>query len=195
MNQHNHMLADEQKDRNRAEPESESHADTERLCKLFLSRTKEEQAAILELVSTSFTMENNPVTRYLNQVKQTDQAEQERVAKLIKKHVYALAKFMQILPGDITNQAVLTPNQAKLCMAVSRLAKLGERVLKEGLVMMDDLMGMALGYTEIRYLDNFDIFVAYLEEALRFMQQSASEYEDAAIHIEKKWPENEGNLG
>jgi hypothetical protein len=62
------------------------------------------------------------------------------------------------------------------------------------LVMMDDLMGMALGYTEIRYLDNFDIFVAYLEEALRFMQQSASEYEDAAIHIEKKWPENDGSL-
>ena len=142
------MIATDQKDRNQAQPESESHADTERLCKLFLSRTKEERAAIMELVSKSFTMKNNPVTRHIKQAKQIDQAEQERVARYVKKYTYALARLMQILPDDITNQTVLTPHQAEMCMVVSRLAKLGERVIEEGLVLMDDLLSMAMGRPE-----------------------------------------------
>jgi hypothetical protein len=103
MNNQNKQIAAEQAAKNESETANKKDADAEALVKVFNARSATNKALILELVTNNFSREDNPITRRNNEVMDT----------YAKRYYFPIGRLMQLLPGDITNQSTLTPEEGK----------------------------------------------------------------------------------
>jgi hypothetical protein len=113
-----------------------------------------------------------------------DPASAEALTQHYDKHYYfPLGKLLQQLPGDITNQPHLTPEQNKMCQAVSQFAEQAAHTLGSGLETLEQLLKIAQNFAIAVPLPQTDSLVAYLQAEKEFMQECGLDYRDAARNI------------
>ena len=175
MNNQNKQIAAEQAAKNESETANKKDADAEALVKVFNARSATNKALILELVTNNFSREDNPITRRNNEVMDT----------YAKRYYFPIGRLMQLLPGDITNQSTLTPEEAEMCLAVSRFSEKAKSIIEEGIITIEQLQFMAMESLLVCPIPECKELIAYLEAQLDFMEESMNDYGAAAEGIKK----------
>jgi hypothetical protein len=98
-------------------------------------------------------------------------------------YYYPLGRLMQLLPGDITNAPRLTPEQGRMCQAVSHFAGQAAFVIWSGLKAINDLQFIASKAAPLEPRPDTSAFVAYLEAESAFMHANKNDYRDAARNV------------
>jgi hypothetical protein len=104
------------------------------------------------------------------------------LAEYDKHYYFPLGRLLQQLPGDITNQPHLSPEQGQMCLAVSGFAAQAVVTIQDGLGALETLLGQTIdsagsAVPEIKKL------VDYLQAECEFLQTCEGDYHDAANHI------------
>ena len=109
------------------------------------------------------------------------------LAEYDKHYYFPLGRLLQQLPGDITNQPRLTPEQAQMCIAVSGFAAHAMATIKSGLVALETLLNNASDCSSNNPPDNIELDIqrlrTYLQAEAGFMQSCHEDYRDAADSI------------
>ena len=175
MNNQDRLIAADQAAKNRSETQSEKSADVEALVKIFNARSAANKALILDVVTTAFSREDNPISRRNKEV----------MAKFEEHYYFPIGRLMQLLPGDITNQRTLTPEQAEMCLAVSRFSEKAKAIIEEGIITIEQLQFMAMESLLVGPIPECKELMAYLEAQLDFMEESMIDYGAAAEYIKQ----------
>jgi hypothetical protein len=104
------------------------------------------------------------------------------LAEYDKHYYFPLGRLLQQLPGDITNQPRLTPEQGQMCAAVSGFAVQAITTIKSGLAALETLLGKTIDRAS-HNLPEIDRLFAYLQAETDFMQTCHEDYRDAAESI------------
>lgn len=89
---------------------------------------------------------------------------------------------MQQLPGDITNQPHLSPEQGQMCLTVSGFAAQAVATIQDRLGALETLLGKTIDSVS-NSVQEIKKLVAYLLTECEFLQFCEGDYSDAASHI------------
>lgn len=113
------------------------------------------------------------------------QAGTENMARLLaeydKHYYFPLGRLLQQLPGDISNQPRLSPEQGQMCLAASGFAAQAVASIQGGMNALETHFGKAIG--SVSSVPEIKRFVDYLQAECEFMQTCEEEYRDAAQHV------------
>lgn len=147
-----------------------------------LTHLNHEAEAMQQLASTFQALAANFYARPLYQ-----SSAEEKALAMIKQanthYYYPLGRFLQALPGDITNVARLSPQQGVMAAALARMAEQACQTLENGLAAIEKLIAIAGGAVPPEALPEMGALLAYLRGESGFMQESAMDYRDAANNL------------
>jgi hypothetical protein len=104
------------------------------------------------------------------------------MAQFNKHYYFPLCKLLQQLPGDITNQPHLTPEQGNMCIATSQFAERAYVTLTTGL----SALAMLMNPNPSEPAPNLYPLMDYLQAEAQFMHECSADYRDAAMNIARK---------
>lgn len=110
-------------------------------------------------------------------------AEQALKAEYDKHYYFPLGKLMQQLPGDITNQPHLTPEQSQMCQALGKFANDAFFTLSTGVESLGKLNQIARQFADHIPLPETRDLLNYLQAEAEFMQETRDDYRAAAQHV------------
>ena len=98
---------------------------------------------------------------------------------------FPLGRLMQLLPGDIANVPRLTPEEGRMCEAVSGFANRAYWTLYDGLRAIDLLLPLVDTSQLPQALPDMNEFRQYLAAEAEFMQANKNDYASAANNIKR----------
>lgn len=104
------------------------------------------------------------------------------LAEYDKHYYFPLGRLLQQLPGDISNQPRLSPEQGQMCLVVSGFAAQAVATIKGGLSALETLLGKAIDCAGST-VPELKRFLDYLHAESEFMQICHDDYRDAADHV------------
>ena len=146
------------------------------------------QAVTANFLGASLEQSSRPMIPFLvpayAQPSQDDEV-RALMAKYDRHYYFPLVRLMQLLPGDITNAPRLTPEQGKMCEAVSGFALQAWHTLTTGIVAIEELRALVCMHAPSEAPPNTDKLLAYLYAEADFMEENKCDYQAAADNIRR----------
>lgn len=98
---------------------------------------------------------------------------------------WPLAQLLQELPGDITNQSTITPEQAHMCESVAALSNVEQDTVLDGLEALGALLAMAGDTVTPEMVSHCGRLLGWLTAQSRLMGHNAAEYGAAAQNLRR----------